>query len=267
MSVVRSLSPLDLEKVGPPTSKPAVYPDPELTFGGVLADAWWQKWRGQPEKERAMPELPFRASMSGSCSRQIWFYCHNTTVTEPETAADVWRANLGTIVHELFQDELAVLNDNEEIDSWSIEDNVDLSSLGIRGSGHQDLYVLMSNGRKILVELKTAGGFAFKKSTTQFKGPGEGPKYGHIIQACLLARAMECDEVHIVYMSLECISKGMTLKLGLDSEYRRFVAEWTYDLADEELSELLDRETARIIDAIESETPPNAWVVDNDTPA
>ena len=260
--MVKSLSPLDLPRPADNRGddgkgKGGLLPDKEFTFATILADEWFAQNREDGDKPRAIQDLPFRASMSGECPRKIWYYCNDEEVTNESTTADIWRMGLGTHVHEIFQGVLESVFANRP-ETFTTEGLVDLREVGISGSGHYDILVEHPDGSKSLVELKTINGYGFKLASSSFRGPAEGPRHSHYLQAGLMAAALGADRFHIVYLSMELMSPSMVAWRGLDSEYARFLAEWSFDTAEE--LDALQSEASRISDAVGSESAPPAII-------
>lgn len=127
-------------------------------------------------------------------------------------------------------------------------------------------------GKKVVVELKTTGGFSFKIKVGE-RGSASGPDEGNLTQLALQVKASEADIGVVAYMATESISKGAAEKKGFEEE-ARFSAEWSYDA--EDLVPIADKELERFaaIDGLlregsmarrmfpSSELPPGAEVVD-----
>lgn len=92
-------------------------------------------------------------------------------------------------------------------------------------------------------EFKTQGGYGFKMAASTFKGPPEGPRYGHIIQGAMCADALGCDRLTIAYIAMENLSPNLATAYGT-SDVGRFAAEWHFSVAT--LRPHLDREYARV---------------------
>lgn len=134
--------------------------------------------------------------------------------------------------------------------------------MGIPTSGRTDVFIVEQGGegtvaykgpKRIAIEVKTINGFGFKKSVGA-RGDAEGPRTGAIFQAALNGRALQADEVVVIYLSLECLSdrelKALVTKTGGEpAPHRKFLAEWTWSM--EELNELVDRELKRLGKVIE----------------
>lgn len=165
-----------------------------------------------------------RHSDAGKCSRALAL----GVAGAPRVPMDLpgyWVTGLGTIIHEAWQ-EAMIAKYGADVVVAEPECQVE----GVDGSGHADAVitlqaVLLEPEKRILYELKTCGGFKFKKIVGE-RGPAEGPDLGHITQAALNARALGCDEIRIGYIATEAISKQAAAKKGI-GELGRFVAEWT----------------------------------------
>lgn len=256
-----------------------------------VVDAWWDAHTDDYEK--AISELPYSASMSSQrCDRSLWYTLTGVEESNPPTVADVWRMDLGSMVHATLQSQLAALGQQ----GWRREVLVDLRNVGVQGSAHADLVQFLCihcdapihmedvsalpdhvpvsiaahcsvecDGSKtfyvernhkgdhtwspeheradVTCEFKTIAGYAFKLSTTSFKGPPEGAKFPHVLQGGMCADALGCNKVVVAYLSMELVSPELA-KAYCDSEIGRFAAEWHFTV--DELRPLLDTEYARI---------------------
>ena len=232
-----------------------------------IAEAWEKKNAEEYDRDlaRAIPEAgPYRASYAGvRCNRAMYYKMKGIEVSNPLSLADYWRFALGHTVHEMLQEIAADLFPGAEV-----EVVVDLNAAGIPGSAHADL-VIQHEGKKIVVEIKSTGGFKFKMAATSFKGPAEGPSSGHVIQAGLTAEALGADGVIIAYLSLENVSANLAKAYSTGDE-GRFAAEWHYST--QELKPLLDTERTRVKNVLsavnnpESRVPPR-HIIEPDIPA
>lgn len=238
--------------------------DPEI--GVALAQAWFDQYvaDGHVDKARALPELPYRASYASKrCNRQLYYALAGTPESEPLTIASAWTMGLGTMVHEHFQAKYL-----EMFPDAVVEPVGDLRSIGIAGSGHADLVVTdKETGERTLVELKTTGGFSFKMMATTFKGAPQGPRFSYLLQSAMMAKALDCDKVIIVLLSLEPVSASLAEQYS-EHEAGRFVAEWHYNI--EELEEFIDDERWRvssILNHVDTGRVPSRVIVDPEFPA
>jgi hypothetical protein len=133
---------------------------------------------------------------------------------------------LGTRLHEEFQESLHDLQPGDVDGLTQVETEVDSFLLDGVAAGHADV-ILTFRDRKCAVELKSVNGFGFKKMAG-VQGNPEGPRHSHIVQGCLAALANDCDECRIIYLSMELVSPAMAARYNLD-DVRRFSAEWVFD--------------------------------------
>ena len=237
--------------------------DPEI--GVALAQAWFDQYvdDGNADKARVLPELPYRASYASKrCNRQLYYALAGTPESEPLGIASAWTMGLGTMVHEHFQAKYL-----EMFPDAMVEPVGDLRVMGIAGSGHADLVVTdKDTGERTLVELKTTGGFSFKMMATTFKGAPQGPRFGYLLQSAMMAKALDCDKVIIVLLSLEPVSASLAEQYS-EHEAGRFVAEWHYSI--EELEDLIDDERIRvssILNHVDTDRLPSRTIVDPEFP-
>lgn len=230
-----------------------------------VAEAIANKWYEQnqlTDLALAVPEAgPYRASWAGKrCDRALWYALRGEKPSDPPGQADAWRFGLGTTVHEMLQRIAADLFPGAQV-----EPEIDLNPIGVPGSAHADL-IIDYEGKKLLVEIKSINGFGFKRSATRFKGPPEGPRTGHVLQAALAAKAAGCDGIVIAYLSLENVSPNLARDYS-DTEAGRFAAEWHYTVA--ELEPLIATEVERInslVKAVDASKPVPRRLVDPEFP-
>lgn len=197
-------------------------PDRIPAFGHVLADYI----AGLDHDKPTAAGTRFRHSDAGRCARALAYTALGQEPTNPATPSGLWQMNVGTYGHELIQAALVKKYGDavqcEVVCVWSD---------GFDGSGHADALVVIE-GRRVLVEVKTSGAFGWDKSVgvnrKSFKrSDPEGPKTGALIQGALNALALDCDELVIVMLSMENASVNLAERLGL-TEVERFCATWTY---------------------------------------
>jgi hypothetical protein len=175
-----------------------------------------------------------RHSDAGKCARAIAFRALGVK-GEPMDQAGVWVTSLGTLIHEHWQDALQAVYPDAEVEPKLRIDGLD-------ASGHADA-VVNHEGKRILVELKTTGGFGYKKKVGD-RGQAEGPSYEHILQAALNGAAVDADEIVIAYMATEAISRQAAKGKKHITELTRFCAEWTFTR--EEYEPLARKEQERL---------------------
>jgi hypothetical protein len=204
----------------------------------------------------------YRFSDAAKCARYLSLVAAGFE-GEPFDAPAIHVMKLGEMLHEHWQEAVLARYPDAVVEG---KGTVDLTS------GHCDLLVVV-DGRRILVELKTVGGFKFKKAVGE-RGAAEGPSSSYIVQSALNARAHDADEAVIVMMATEAIGKGTAERKGF-SEYGRFLAEWTFTRA--QLDRYADEEQKRLeaIDGLVAdgklaprhvpyEMPPGSRIVDTD---
>jgi hypothetical protein len=223
----------------PRRSREGIVPSRKPFFVTEVAKAWYAEYLASEASTKglAIPEAgPYRGSMAAHrCDRELYYALKGTDASNPPTLADVWRMRLGQLVHDLIGPivEQAYPGARHEV-------KVDYRAIGVPGSGHADM---ADDDETLLAEYKTINGFGFKMIASTFKGPAEGPKYGHVMQAAMSAAAQSgITKVVIAYFSLENISAD--LEDTVESDISRFAAEWHFTV--EELQPLVDYEVARI---------------------
>lgn len=207
----------------PPTDKPE--------FVSALAEAWFAKATAAGlDYASAIPELPYRASYASKrCDRQLHYAIAGVPESNPASIADHWRMEIGSMVHAQLADIIPTIHPRSKH-----EVEVDLRPIGIPGSAHADLVTYDEDGAvDAVVEFKTINGFGWKMAATSFKGPPEGPRSGHVLQAAMVAKALGARRVIVGYLALENLSPSMASSFS-NSELARFCGEWHYALADVE---------------------------------
>lgn len=216
----------------PPVSKPE--------FVSAVADAWYSQYieRGEHMRAKANDLLMYRASFSAfRCDRQL-YYAMSDTPRELPSLADAYRMSLGSLVHSGLESAIKAAFPNAKF-----EVPVDLTSIGVPGSAHADIVTYHPDGSvDAVVEVKTVNGFGFKSMATDFKGPPDGPRSGHVIQAALSALALNADRVVIAYLAMESLSPA--LAKYTEGDLGRFAAEWHYSR--EEYKKIGEPEIGRI---------------------
>jgi hypothetical protein len=197
--------------------------DEKVRFGSILLDHWTAI-----ERERASTRLArFRFSDAGDCSRAIAYAALAVPESDPIEESGIFITTQGTTVHEQLQE--ALVRRYETDPGIHVECEVEVVD-GDRG-GHVDIVVYVAEPAwTTAIEAKTVGGARFRqaigappRNTTAL-----GPSYDHVIQGALGAKAVDADEMVVLYLSREAISHGIANDKGY-SEVDRVVAEWTYD--------------------------------------
>ena len=229
-----------------------------------LADNWFDKYieAGNADKARAIPELPYRASYASKrCDRQLYYALAGVPESEPLTPASAWTMGIGTMIHDAMQSVVEELWPDAEC-----EPTIDLTPIGIPGSGHADMVLTDDDGSRTLVELKTTGGFSFKMMATSFKGGAQGPRFSYVLQAAMMAKALGIEKFIIALLSLEPVSPQLA-EAYASSESGRFAAEWHFNTSD--FDEVIAEEAYRVEDilaAVKAGTPPPRMLNDPEYP-
>jgi len=248
-----------------PSRGPSNHP---LTVSVVLEDValgWYELYKNSDKftREKAIPELPIRASMmSMRCDRQFVYALREVPKSNPPGPASIYRMMLGQLVHDAMDPALALLPHFKEIDAegnkhgWWPEPAIDLRPAGLAGSAHADIVWYEHGHPTMVVEVKTLSGFPFKKAATASSGGPDGPRWDHVMQAAVAAVALGAPRIVIGYFTMEPLSPAEAKRRGTN-EIGRFTAEWeepTSEWADE-----VSREVARQMRLVRLvEADPNA---------
>jgi hypothetical protein len=212
--------------------------------------------------ERAMPELPFRHSQAGHCVRQIAYEVAEVEETNPRDIPSLWVMGLGNLVHDVLQEFV-----HEIYPGAAVEVTIDGRVIDLPGSGHTDftieaaedeLPVSVDGPKRVVVELKTIGGFGYKLAATTFKGPPQGPRWSALAQGAINAAASDADVLILVYIGMEAVSPGLVGGIAgeADVQYLRVGSQWTYTR--EQFEPIAAKEAkrfARIAELIEKGQP------------
>ena len=233
-------------------------------FVSAVANAWYDEYieTGGAYRAKAIADLPYRGSNTAlRCDRQLYFAMTGEERPLP-SIADAYRMSLGTLVHAGLEPAIKKAFKNARF-----EVPIDLRPIGVPGSANADIVTYHDDGRcDAVVEVKTVNGFGFKSMATDFKGPAQGPRSGHILQAALSALALNADRVVVAYLAMENLSP--TMSKYVEGDLGRFAAEWHYDR--ETYTELALAEVERIKNVaayLEFDTAPAPWVHDTEVPA
>lgn len=218
-----------------------------------VIEEWWKRWQEREDfhKPMSIEDRQFRGSFAGyRCERALWYAVNKEPESNPSGPVDHWRMATGTLVHLLLDDHVGPGLKAEGFNDVFPEMPIDLQPLGLNGASSADLVALNHTERRgVAVELKTKGGFKFKKCTTSFNGGPLGPELGDVVQAVLAGEGVKARypnydiEVRVVYLALENVSVNLAAQKEV-SEFGRFMAEWV--ISDEECKAILDYEIPRI---------------------
>lgn len=253
----------DLSALPTPTRTEGTPPVATPQFVSAVANAWYQDYidRGEAYRSTAIEGLPYRASFTAlRCDRQLYYAMKGVEKPLPNIA-DAYRMSLGTLVHAGLEPAIKAAFPNADF-----EVAIDLRPIGIPGSAHADIVTYHDDGRPdAVVEVKTVNGFGFKTMATDFKGPAEGPRSGHVLQAAMSAMAIGADRVVIAYLAMENLSP--TMSKYCEGDIGRFAAEWHYTR--DEYEPLVVAEASRIAmvaRALEYDITPSPWITDASIP-
>lgn len=193
--------------------------DEDQWFIEAVASAWYEDYiaRGKDELDFALPDSRWRASWAGSCARKIAYHAAGIEPSDPPTAADSYRFNTGSLVHEDIQRIVTKLWPDAKI-----EHKV---RLGRYGSAHVDLII---NG-DTLIELKTINGTGYRRMFGQY---GEGARISAILQGCVSGYSYgpEIKRVIVAVFSLEVTTPDKRDAYAMPpTEWGRFAAQWTFE--------------------------------------
>lgn len=221
----------------PKTEKVAGWPpDRQGRFGPLLGEAWAAK---RPPLPRATAEARFRHSDAAGCARAIAYAALDLPETNPMDVAGIVVAEMGSLMHEAFQDKLE--------DKYGLAATVEVKVGSGDRAGHIDAVVRLAHfpgcdqdhhpdavcdpetGRDgpyvIVIEAKSLGGYAYQLAVGA-RGAPEGPKHSAVVQAALNGYAVDADEVVIVCWGRDAISIQAGARKDFSPE-RRYTAEWT----------------------------------------
>lgn len=208
----------------PQTEKtPSNPPDEKPYFAPLLAKAWADKF-DDGNKDMAFPEARIRHSWAGSCARKIGYQMLGIEPTNPSDAASRWVMELGTLIHERWQEIM-----QEQFPDAEMEKKVWVEDC--KSAGHIDMFLpgfpyeppLLS----VCVELKSIGGFGMKMSVGA-RGPAQGPRTSAVLQGALNGLGSSADKVVVINIATENMSQREASKLGPEY-WRKFTAEWSYE--------------------------------------
>lgn len=198
----------------------------------------WAIRKSESKRPTARPQ-PVRASESGDCARAIAFAVMERAgvegvVSAPRSAADIVSMSMGTETHNgWFADAMAVLFG---LDAFELECGWELPQY--RVSGHSDACGVGrdAEGRRTLVELKTANGTYYRiamgiPSRRGGKVPEpQGVRKSAFLQGALNALAKDCDVLAIPLIAREAVSRQMAEALwGDPDDPRRVMGVWTWE--------------------------------------
>jgi len=275
----------------PPAAAPGTFPpDADPWFLEELIGRWKVSVERTERHERPV-EAPYFASDAGlPCLRQL-HYALADVPRDPMPLPQLWKVNLGTMVHAAL--EMLPLPEN-----WYPEVRFDLTPIGIPGRGRADLVIFAPNVRaadhieitergptwkgtgevRTVVDYMTQNGFGYKLAATSFKGGPGGPSLGKMTQVALAVELMGAHEGIVAHLAMEVLGPDFGAgRIGPD-DLIRFASQWT--VSRDDCAELVRHERARVSKIMAArkrkvlpvraltlaDTPPNAVVVDPSSP-
>lgn len=214
MAITRDLSDLP----GPADGGRGFPPDAEPRYAQVLVEQLAERHAERGDRPTAY-DTRVRHSDAGKCARAIAYAAAGIPRSNPMDLVGEWSTSLGSAIHDMWQEALVARGITADI-----EPKVQID--GLDASGHADAVITAENGRRILYELKTTGGFSYKLKVGE-RGPAEGPPVAVICQSALNAMAVDADELIIGYLATEAIGR-MPAQRKRISELGRIVAEWSF---------------------------------------
>lgn len=242
----------------PKPRKEGAVPDATSRFAPLLAAAWASNVDTE-ERAFSIEGRRIRHSWAASCARLIGYRIRGEEPSDPMTVADYWRMGLGTKVHDLWQEIL-----QQAFSMADVEVKVGIDE--IESAGHIDAVITESmTGYTTALELKTINGFGFKMAIGA-RGEAEGARWSAVVQGALNAKAVDADELVIVYLSMECLSPRELKKIGAE-EWQRFAAEWTFTREEyEPIAEAEMKRMARILEIVDAGDLPPRQIPDPEIP-
>lgn len=217
--------------------------DEDQWFVEAIGTAWYERYleEGRDRKPFSISGARWRASWAGMCARRVAYEVAKTEISDPTTAADAYRMNIGTMLHEDIQ---AVIE--RAYPGSKVEMAVKIGDGDVFGAGSIDVYLLLPDERKILIEVKTINPTGWKGLFGQREG---GAKYQAVMQGAVSAASLpedqRPDQVVIAYFALEATQPAVRDRSGMiPTEFGRFAAQWTYSR--EEYEQIASEEIARM---------------------
>lgn len=201
-------------------------------FGPMLLDYWNQKYEeaGRDKRPMSIEGARFRHSWAGMCARRIQYEIQrHEDIREfdiaVEPAADRWRMEMGTLVHDYWQAAL-----QHCLPDATIEHVTGFEFDTYSTAGHGDALIRHPKLGTVCVELKTRNGFGYKQDIGANKSlVPEGPSHNAKIQGALNALHEDADLLVILHISLEAIGPNQ-MPPDKKDKYNpmRITAEWWY---------------------------------------
>lgn len=199
----------------PAASKPTgLAPDEDDTFVRVLVDELAKR----PPKPKAGDTLS-RHSAAGSCMMQVALL-RDGVEPEPMDMAGLHVTNIGTLLHEAWQDALyTALGGKVDFEAPTVIEDLT--------SGSCDAVTYDDNDQPDHVyELKTCAATQYEYMIGM-KGAPQGPKFDHKVQLALNVQGHGAPAGTLIYLARSSVSKGKSERANL-SESLRLGAQWSF---------------------------------------
>lgn len=229
-------------------------PDEDPDIARALVTAWAEAYQDLGSDARTMPEGIFvRASDAGACARALGYRilrrgggtdperdAERYKESDPNTIADLYRFNIGTLVHDELAKHLeAAFGEGAKAEVKHVR--VDEPALSM----HVDAVITMPDGEVIAVEIKTINGFGFKNTIGAAKKdvPATGPRWNAVVQGALAGVEFNADRLVVLVFALELVGKSVAARYGVD-ELGTLVAQ--FSLTREEYTPIAEAEHKRM---------------------
>lgn len=208
--------------------------DWKIPVAPVFTDSLLRELVKENEEKGPKPtafDTPLRYSSAGDCARALSYQALGYEASNTFDAPSVWVTHLGTQIHEWVQDAIGRRFPGATFENKSqVAEMVSGHADGVFDGSVITAVIPDWEGKRVLYELKTMGGFSFEKSIGLKKQKKilenpEGPRRTALLQAAINAFANDCDTIVVGHISLEGISKGVGRAAGLD-DFGRVLAEW-----------------------------------------
>jgi len=227
----------------------------------IFSHLWLEDQMAENEARGKKPQAfdtPFRYSDSGKCARAM-AYSALGFEGEPFDMAGTLVTGLGTMIHEQVQEAIAKRYPDS---TFEIPTQVATSS------GHCDGVINHPDYGRVLYELKTMNGTAYKSASgiktrpPKIENPS-GPRFSTVLQSALNAKANDCEWICVGHIALEAVSKGMAAQMALPEAMRIISEFWIPKEAWEPLADQEIARQLRIIDDLEAGVLPERFAIDD----
>lgn len=206
----------------------------------LLARTWLEQ-RGDTSLAFAVEGTRVRHSWAGTCARALHYRIADVPESNPPDIASQWVFRLGHLIHDEWQQALAVMFPDCGIEVKHANPVID-GSFTLDAEIQWPHENQMDRGEVHVIEIKSTGGFAFKKQNGA-RGK-EGPRHTALLQLALNATATPgCTGGWLITAATENTSVGEAERHDLTTLDRFLLVHW-YPLA--QLSRLAELEQLRM---------------------